>query len=683
MDQPNVIIGDDGTGPGSGSGSGSELSSTAVWAAGIFAFSATLISLASIWMQLKNYRKPLLQRFVVRILWMVPIFAISSWISLVSLDIAFYVDAFRDIYEAFVIYCFFSLLVYYLGGERSLLLMLHGRPYTKHLWPVSLWSRDVDVGDPYTFLFIKRGILQYVYVKPVLAAVTMLLKSNGAYNDGSISLKSGYFWVSFVYNLSVCLSLYCLGMFFVATQDDLEEFRPIPKFLCIKAVIFFSFWQGFAISVLIATGIMRNTTADTAVAIQDFLICFEMVFAAIGHWYSFSHKDYTELDIHSARMPIYYAVRDASGIKDIIQDSLETLKGTRFTYRTFEPSEGVATSGMSRDGRIMAGLRYTGGGTSKYWLPDPDKLSRDAMRQATATAAGEYNDEASSSSLPFPGGRPDYGRNPNSYTQQVLGSSYSERAPSLYFPDLDDQDEDGMEELYDASKQLKFGDYNFPAIDVYDPHRSKESDRRKMARKNKKKARQHSYESGYGGAYGGNDVRYGETSSLLAGADSSLREGGHETIGRPLMSEPEYVGSTFGKTGWSTVSGDEDRSTKIKGDKGEGGATARATTTTATREGCVDNVNGYVPEKKKRGVMPTNNNLSSSIGSSSRNNNNNNSNSNNNNYLHFGNGYDTYGYGYQSYQNQPQQQQQQQQHQYRPNGGDDEEEHRGPMFFFL
>ncbi|KAF9199844.1 hypothetical protein BGZ49_009996 [Haplosporangium sp. Z 27] len=86
--------------------------------------------------------------------------------------------------------------------------------------------RDIyEVGDPYTFLFIKRGILQYVYIKPVLAAVTMLLKANGAYNDGSISLTSGYFWVSFVYNLSVCLSLYCLGMFFMATQEDLEEFR--------------------------------------------------------------------------------------------------------------------------------------------------------------------------------------------------------------------------------------------------------------------------------------------------------------------------------------------------------------------------------------------------------------------------------------------------------------------------
>lgn len=38
----------------------------------------------------------------------------SSLLSLYSLAAAFYVDALRDLYEAFVIYCIFSLLVEYL-----------------------------------------------------------------------------------------------------------------------------------------------------------------------------------------------------------------------------------------------------------------------------------------------------------------------------------------------------------------------------------------------------------------------------------------------------------------------------------------------------------------------------------------------------------------------------------------
>jgi len=59
-----------------------------------------------------------------------------------------------------VIYCFFALLTSYLGGERSLLILLHGRPPKEPVFPVNLIKREIDVSDPYTFLFLKRGILR-------------------------------------------------------------------------------------------------------------------------------------------------------------------------------------------------------------------------------------------------------------------------------------------------------------------------------------------------------------------------------------------------------------------------------------------------------------------------------------------------------------------------------------------
>jgi len=139
--------------------------------------------------------KHLLYRMVVRIMVMVPLYAISSLISLFSVEAAFFIDAIRDIYEvrlfsllrgvsmplvrrsqrtprptratmlnhflqAFVIYCFFVLLLSYLGGERSLLILLHGRPPKIPVFPVNLFKSEIDVSDPYTFLFLKRGILR-------------------------------------------------------------------------------------------------------------------------------------------------------------------------------------------------------------------------------------------------------------------------------------------------------------------------------------------------------------------------------------------------------------------------------------------------------------------------------------------------------------------------------------------
>lgn len=147
-----------------------------------------------------------------------------------------------------MIYCFFVLLLSYLGGERSLLILLHGRPPKEPVFPINIFKREIDVSDPYTFLFLKRGILrecfltscfpfilkyllcrgiEYVQVKPILAAATLILKAFGKYNEGDFRANSGYLYVSIIYNISICLSLYCLAMFWVCVNDDLKPFRYV------------------------------------------------------------------------------------------------------------------------------------------------------------------------------------------------------------------------------------------------------------------------------------------------------------------------------------------------------------------------------------------------------------------------------------------------------------------------
>lgn len=124
---------------------------------------------------------------------LVPLFASASWASLTSLRVAFWIDPFRDVYEAFVLYTFFQLLVNFLGGERSLIIMMHGRPPVSHLWPINKipGMHKVDISDPHTFLSIKRGILQYAWIKPLLAIATIAMKATGTFKEGVIGVSSG------------------------------------------------------------------------------------------------------------------------------------------------------------------------------------------------------------------------------------------------------------------------------------------------------------------------------------------------------------------------------------------------------------------------------------------------------------------------------------------------------------
>lgn len=137
------------------------------------------------------------------------------------------------------------MLLGYLGGERSLLILLHGREPKRSVFPASLFKKELDVSDPYTFLFLKRGILrastdfrlshifvsgivvEYVQLKPILAVATLILKAVGKYNEGNLKANSGYLYVSIIYNISICLSLYCLAMFWLCVSEDLKPYRYV------------------------------------------------------------------------------------------------------------------------------------------------------------------------------------------------------------------------------------------------------------------------------------------------------------------------------------------------------------------------------------------------------------------------------------------------------------------------
>ncbi|KIY50468.1 DUF300-domain-containing protein, partial [Fistulina hepatica ATCC 64428] len=416
---------------GSGAGSGSHLPAPVLSLAGLCTLVAVVVSAISIHLHLRNYRRSVLQRMVVRIMVMVPLYAVSSMVSIFSLDAAFFIDALRDIYEAFVIYCFFVLLLEYLGGERSLLIALHGRPPQELVFPLSLFKREIDVSDPYTFLFLKRGIMQYVQVKPVLAVVTLVLKACNKYNDGDLRANSGYLYVSLIYNVSICLSLYCLAVFWICVNEDLKPFRPVPKFLCVKGILFFSFWQSLGISILVAAEVIRKLgpytdTQRISLGLTDTLICFEMPLFAIAHLYAFSYTDFVDpFKTYAARMPMWYAARDAFGFKDVVEDFKATLRGEGMDYREFEPSEGHIHQGVGRYNRIRAGLRYSKGGKKKYWLPRTGRQGELAHAPLLADADGLYE---------------------------------------LAFPDIDNDPED--DQLYAYAKKYLFGDYNYPCVDV-------------------------------------------------------------------------------------------------------------------------------------------------------------------------------------------------------------------------
>lgn len=220
------------------------------------------ISVRLIVNHLTHYNAPNIQKYVVRIVWMIPIYSIESWLALRFTSAAIYIETIRECYEAYVIFCFFYFLITVLGDEQQLILKLKQKPaeFGRHSWPISMFISPWAMGNE-IYQKCKFGVFQYVLIKNIIAILVCVLASKGQYFEGRFRFDEFYLYQCLINNASQLWALYCLVLFYFATKEELAPWRPVGKFLCVKTVVFFTWWQGIIFDIL-APPLNRIGTAE-------------------------------------------------------------------------------------------------------------------------------------------------------------------------------------------------------------------------------------------------------------------------------------------------------------------------------------------------------------------------------------------------------------------------------------
>lgn len=165
-------------------------------------------------------------------------------------------------------------------------------------------------------------------IKPFTCVAELILEKYGLYNDGDYSIKNGYLWVAMVNNISVSLSLYGLVLFYMATEEKLKPFRPFFKFLCVKSIIFFSYWQACFFNVLQNMGVFNH---QRAVKIYNIIICFEIVIAAVAQSFAFSYEPFVSIN-NEGKSSIFQSIGHVMSVNDeddVIADATNTFLGNK------------------------------------------------------------------------------------------------------------------------------------------------------------------------------------------------------------------------------------------------------------------------------------------------------------------------------------------------------------------
>lgn len=302
--------------------------------AGIFVLMTIPISLWGILQHLVHYTQPELQKPIIRILWMVPIFSVDSWVALKYPDIAIYVDTCRECYEAYVIYNFMIFLLNYLTNRcPNLALVLEAKDQQRHLPPLCCCP-PWPMGEVLLFR-CKLGVLQYTVVRPVTTIIALICQLSGIYGEGDFSLKNAWTYLVIINNASQVFAMYCLVLFYIVLKEELNPIQPVGKFLCVKLVVFVSFWQAVLIALMVKVGIISDkhtwdwkSVKDVATGLQDFVICVEMFLAAIAHHLSFSYKPYVQEAEEGSCFDSFLAMWDVSDLRADISEQVRNVGRT-------------------------------------------------------------------------------------------------------------------------------------------------------------------------------------------------------------------------------------------------------------------------------------------------------------------------------------------------------------------
>ncbi|KAK7057504.1 organic solute transporter Ostalpha-domain-containing protein [Favolaschia claudopus] len=290
--------------------------------AGFFTVVATITSLWLVNKHLMWYTNKKEQRYIVRLLFMVPLYAIISLASYLWWSHSTPLLLIRDGYESTVLTAFFYLLLTYLSpnpdDQKAIFhkvglsraadaeAIANGKEPRKWMFPLG-FIKAKPADGLYFLQLMKYGVLQYCVIRPTTTLAAVVLNYIGWYCEGSFSPRFAYIYILAIVSISVSIAMYCLIQLYIPVSAYLAPQKPLMKLFAIKAVVFLTFWQATLLSCLTLFGVVKDTEYMTAedinIGIAALAETFEMMLFGFLHLSAFSYKPYKPFHDPKSKAP--------------------------------------------------------------------------------------------------------------------------------------------------------------------------------------------------------------------------------------------------------------------------------------------------------------------------------------------------------------------------------------------
>jgi hypothetical protein len=305
---------------------------------------ALLNSIVLFWRHAVANKHPLLQKYTLRILLIVPVYSITSSLSLWLHGRKAVVDFFeilRRLVDASAIFSFVQYIMVAAGGAKALAFKFapeaaeakanvatgairdipgawvqtssSASPPKRVVrqFPLLAWFLPRWPSASHMIRWCVRGTLSYAVVSGTVAIIKLLLFLARLVNHwqpvpGHSVLNEAFGHLLLVVQCLAMASLITLG---INMLQDIHHIRPEAKFFSVKMVVFFTTWQGLLLHFLAWKGCLAGLTnfdsswwgwdqATVATGLQNLLTCIEMCILSICYFWVWPADEYLKVLAH-------------------------------------------------------------------------------------------------------------------------------------------------------------------------------------------------------------------------------------------------------------------------------------------------------------------------------------------------------------------------------------------------
>jgi len=173
---------------------------------------------------------------------------------------------------------------------------------------------------------LKWSVLQYVIIRPAASIAGIICEKYQVLCEADgFTIHSASVYLEGIAFVSITIALYGLFVFYGLMHEELQDRRPVAKFLSIKLIVMFTFYQSFVLKILEGKVLHATaywTTKNIANGLNSLAICIEMVIFALLMWWAYPAREYKRSEGEPATgiwRPLWDSINFADFAREIIR----------------------------------------------------------------------------------------------------------------------------------------------------------------------------------------------------------------------------------------------------------------------------------------------------------------------------------------------------------------------------